>query len=561
VRQLRKSLYIELNQLTLLLGYFLETAQDRSTGLAERETAALALAVKTYQETVKGMPGGMLEKAGEAAVTARTSLRALIGTEPASEQTSHREWGVLHGAVENLLEGDALAVVRSLILLEVIERASGGETEPDLPFDLLRVNGERATTLRPGHHRAEADCELAGLQVGHFGGFYKRSWRANDWLWGRLEGAARIVDIIVDPNRLRDLYSTGRDAGTPQAWADAFTSDLLKACKYPPDTTYYPTVLAGIGDEPEKSLADEIVHVLSADDGCAELALTRRILTRALQLEILIEELPVIADQVQIDVDRHTSPKALGVEWSNSFPELRSGERLPAERAVAAFASMDIGRERIAAEAGADSLTGIVATAAAVTTNTVTSRRSGLPFPLRAPVSAVRGVMLALYALVRGITLRQPGLSALLVLVLAAAGMVVGFKLYGNAQAADAVTGHANGPPSWLVAIAAALIIAGLMVAVLRAGWWGITLVLAIVACYVALLLTPWPGGPHAIFDRLHHDYPATTLVVTFLVLCAVLSLVQRFGWRAYKKTGIPQRQARKLTKRLMDTLPGGGAS
>jgi hypothetical protein len=139
--------------------------------------------------------------------------------------------------------------------------------------------------------------------------------------------------------------------------------------------------------------------------------------------------------------------------------------------------------------------------------------------------------------------------------------MVVGFKLYGNAQAADAVTGHANGPPSWLVAIAAALIIAGLMVAVLRAGWWGITLVLAIVACYVALLLTPWPGGPHAIFDRLHHDYPATTLVVTFVVLCAVLSLVQRFGWRAYKKTGIPQRQARKLTKRLMDTLPGGGAS
>jgi hypothetical protein len=554
VRELRESLYIDLNQLTLLLGTFLEASHTRAERLGERETAALAETVKVYQETVRRMPGGMMATAATAAVSARPSLAALLGDEPdASAHGRHREWQVLHGAVTNLLAGDAGSVVRSLILLEVIERASGGETEPDVAFELLRVNGERATTLRPGRSRPEADCLLAGIQIGHFGGFYKRSWRANDWLWGRLEGAARIVDVIVDPARLRGLYGSGGAAATPQAWADAFAGDLLAACRHPHDPTYGPALLAGI-DDPAHSLAAEIAHVLTSDDGCAELVLTRGILTRALQLEILAEELPVIADQVRIDVDRHTSPNALGVEWSDSFPELRSGKPLTAERAVAAFAGMDIGRERIGAELGADSLTGIVATAAAVTTNTVTSSRSGLPFPLRAPVSAVRGVMLALYALARGVTLRQPGLSALLVLALAVAAMVVGFQLYGSAQTAEAIAGNGGGPPSWLVAIAAAFIIAGIVVAVLRAGWWGITIVLGIVVCYLGLLLTPWPGGPHAIYDRVRQEYPATTLIVSFVVLCSVLSLVQRFGWRAYARSGKPQRQARKL----MQGRPGG---
>ncbi len=552
VRELRESLYADLNQLTLLLGTFLEAARDRSEGLADHETAALAEAVKVYDETVRSMPGPMLVTAATAAVSARPSLVALLGDEPdVSPIRRHREWRVLHGAVTNLLVGDPTAVVQSLILLEVIERASGGESEPDVAFELLRVNGERATTLRPGHHRAEADCQLAGIQVAHFGGFYKRSWRANDWLWGRLEGAARIVDIIVDPARLRGLYGSGGAAAGPEAWAVAFTGDLLAICEHPRDATYGPTLLAGI-DDPEQSLAAEIVHVLTSDDGCAELALTRRILTRALQLEILIEELPVVADQVRIDVDRHTSPKALGVEWSDSFPELRSGKPLSAERAVAAFTNMNVGQEQIAQELGADALTGIVATAAAVTTNTVTSSRSGLPFPLRAPVSALRGVMLALYALVRGVTLRQPGLSALLVLALAVAAMLVGFQLYDNAQAADAITGHSSGPPSWLVAIAAAFIIAAIAVAVLRAGWWGIIIVLGILVCYLGLLLTPWPGSSaHAISDRVRHEYPATTLIVSFVVLCSVLSLVQRFGWRAYAKFGRPQRRARTRMQNL----------
>ena len=41
-------------------------------------------------------------------------------------------------------------------------------------------------------------------------------------------------------------------------------------------------------------------------------------------------------------------------------------------------------------------------------------------------------------------------------------------------------------------------------------------------------------------------------LVVVFVILCSLVSVVQRWGWRAYTKTGIPQRQARKAMRGVM---------
>ena len=206
---------------------------------------------------------------------------------------------------------------------------------------------------------------------------------------------------------------------------------------------------------------------------------------------------------------------------------------------MAAFAGMHIGGERIGDELGADSLTGIVATALAVTTNTITSPRSGLPFPLRAPVSAARGVMLALYALVRGVTLRQPGLSALLVLALAVAGMLVGFRLYGSAQAAGRRPGQAG-----RAALVAGRDRRGVHHRRDRDGGAARRLVGHRDRAGAPGLL---PGAaadtvagrsPHADLrppaPRLSGDH-AGRLVRGAL---RVLSLVQRFGWRAYARTG-----------------------
>ena len=51
--------------------------------------------------------------------------------------------------------------------------------EVDQPVQLIWVSADTRSALAPHHGRA-AD-ELTGMQLQHFGAFYKASWRANDW--------------------------------------------------------------------------------------------------------------------------------------------------------------------------------------------------------------------------------------------------------------------------------------------------------------------------------------------------------------------------------------------
>ena len=43
-----------------------------------------------------------------------------------------------------------------------------------------------------------AASKLHGVALGHFGAFFRRSWRENDYLWGRLDGAERFLWLIGD---------------------------------------------------------------------------------------------------------------------------------------------------------------------------------------------------------------------------------------------------------------------------------------------------------------------------------------------------------------------------
>ncbi len=43
-----------------------------------------------------------------------------------------------------------------------------------------------------------AKAKLRGVALGHFGAFFRRSWRENDYLWGRLDGAERLLWLIGD---------------------------------------------------------------------------------------------------------------------------------------------------------------------------------------------------------------------------------------------------------------------------------------------------------------------------------------------------------------------------
>ncbi|GAC1575190.1 MAG: hypothetical protein NVS3B27_20650 [Novosphingobium sp.] len=76
-----------------------------------------------------------------------------------------------------LLQGDGLT-------------ANGGEFDP---VKIDRISPDDAPSIRPGGTFA---C-LRGVEFFNFGAFFSRAYRENDYLWGRLHGAERVIDLIA----------------------------------------------------------------------------------------------------------------------------------------------------------------------------------------------------------------------------------------------------------------------------------------------------------------------------------------------------------------------------
>jgi len=56
-----------------------------------------------------------------------------------------------------------------------------------------RISPDDATAIRAGG----AAATLKGTQFNAFGAFFSRAWRENDYLWGRLHAADRLIDIVA----------------------------------------------------------------------------------------------------------------------------------------------------------------------------------------------------------------------------------------------------------------------------------------------------------------------------------------------------------------------------
>jgi patatin-related protein len=50
--------------------------------------------------------------------------------------------------------------------------------------------------------------KVTGTRYGHFAAFFKRSWRSNDILWGRLDGACELIDVLLKSERLHELFGS-----------------------------------------------------------------------------------------------------------------------------------------------------------------------------------------------------------------------------------------------------------------------------------------------------------------------------------------------------------------
>lgn len=89
------------------------------------------------------------------------------------------------------------------------------------PIEVVRFSPEDVRLLRvPGQkgERPTAREKLKGVAAGHFAAFFSREKRENDYLWGRLDAAERIMGLLLGeaPGLCREAFAAILDEEEPQ---------------------------------------------------------------------------------------------------------------------------------------------------------------------------------------------------------------------------------------------------------------------------------------------------------------------------------------------------------
>jgi hypothetical protein len=270
--------------------------------------------------------------------------------------------------------------LRRLFALEVVELAFGDEPPAlDQSVELIQVSADGPNGL-DGRTRPEE--KLDGLQLGHFGAFYEKSWRANDWLWGRVDAATRLTQTLLEPFRLRQLgFTRGEAFALVQA---AALGDS------PPD------VLRSRFDASRADMENELLFLPAETDAVSDAPLPKSLpscalaVARRIQLEAAREELPKLAETVRQDAE-----KPVGEPWAS----ISAGSTLSPDEAVRVFGDNRIGEQKIAGDVGSRRFTRTTYRAASVLLEILTGPGSGIRargvgrFALR-PLAALTRVVL-----------------------------------------------------------------------------------------------------------------------------------------------------------------------
>ena len=279
------------------------TDPTRGTGLDAAVAATIA-------------DGGELRAEVLASAAAVFEVRALLGVQE-GVQIGEALFGPGWQGLE-LTDAMRDAFLRRVLAIEVVRRAFAMERDIDdgQQFAFAQLTPAAPTPLlderplsEPGERSPES--KLTGIRLAHFSAFHRRSWRANDYLWGRLDGAARVVAMLVDASRAIDVQATEpwvplAAALTPdgdEPFAATGRTLVVEALRDPGAGLPAPLVPPEPADPDVPPSADELRPALTAalqhdladrEDLSACGRLTRVLFIRQAQLEILAHELPTL---------------------------------------------------------------------------------------------------------------------------------------------------------------------------------------------------------------------------------------------------------------------------
>ncbi len=311
--------------------------------------------------------------------------------------------------------------VQELLDFEVVENAfTIDELQIPFPFEFVFASAGIRNSL--GHAADTPARKLAGLKLGHFAGFLKRSWRANDWLWGRLDGVEHLLRALLDLDRVAELKGQQViDKLARAAFGSGAETPVLERAWTATLQNYGLVEPPGGGEPGFKAMLSEALATRTSNpdrsDRCFKAC--RRALAARIQLRILDRELVRLAETARDDVESGASQVAGGAFW---YGRVLSSGLLGPERAVELFKDMHIGEETVEDEASSRLVFDVGSQGAAVAAAMFAGDRGGLPAAARAMLGSLRGLTLASSRLIQ-LLARAPAAGAAVFAVLV--GLVV----------------------------------------------------------------------------------------------------------------------------------------
>lgn len=305
---------------------------------------------------------------------------------------------------------DQTRVLARLLALEVLTTCLAEETETGMsqPVELVQIS--LMTSSPFAEHTATPQDKGAGLALSRFAGFLKKSWRINDWIWGRLDASATLCRILLNPERMRRIAVLKGDlpGRTPESIATEVVAAVVKTFGDNP----LPEEIERLRQRAITELVPVYREHLSTDGLPTKLHALSDLAIWSVQARIAAEELPVLAKAAREDEHNGGNPRARGVQFANvnkTLLDSLSDAKQEAQRvalglqALDAFDQAGIGQEALGEEAASDRLIRTTVQAASVAVTVMDSGRSGLPV-LKPVTRALRGGALLPYWAIRGVT-------------------------------------------------------------------------------------------------------------------------------------------------------------
>lgn len=540
----------------LFLRDALERADDPriADGIAEASchTAALVKAVRNLKTSLYAAFKGASPN-GPADARAR---QAFDSVDLGSVQQQFRELDWMLALVNGhsaAIAGFEVPRVAQLLDLEVIRNAfSIDDPRVPFPFDFLFMSAGIENSL--GHEAHEPQTKLAGMKLHHFAGFLKRSWRANDWLWGRLDGVEHVLRALLSDRRYLAKCATHHPdlvdslaafAFPDDSWAtalhSAWTARLEREAKWEEENHVAAADRAAsicgeaLPVAQFQALFNEALVDPDPESAARHMDCCRSALAARIQLQVLHEDIYRVAETAAEDLEQGANRSARGVYWSSqlygrngALGRTKPRALDPAEEAEI-FRQLDIGEESPHEESDSRLAIGVASQGIAVAAAMLAGDRGGLPLPVRGALSSLRGITQALSGLGR-LLAREPWVGAAAVAALT--GIVVWAGISKNALLG------AFFPALALMTVALAITLVTVATSLIAESQGGVKRTIG----YILLggipltfgLLAGWPGvtGVPGWFDR--HLGNDVTKVVAGLALAAASATIARLAL-AYK--------------------------